>query len=51
MQFISRNDRCQKTSVFGIAITTPLYADQVLTTEKPADNVYALVGPITNRIP
>jgi len=35
----------------GLLITTPLYADQVLTTEKPADNVYALVGPITNRIP
>ena len=35
----------------GLLITNPLFADQVLTTEKLADNVYALVGPITNRNP
>ncbi|NNJ91162.1 MAG: MBL fold metallo-hydrolase [Gammaproteobacteria bacterium] len=33
----------------GLIISNPLYADQVLTTEKLADNIYALIGPITNR--
>ena len=30
-------------------LSIPLHAGQVLTTEKLAENVYALIGPITNR--
>ena len=36
---------------FGISFSPLAYADEVLRTEKLAENVYALIGPLTNRDP